>query len=311
LGTGVSGSASSGRPKTAPEAAGYRFGLVCLVTATFFTSLAGVLLRHVEAADGWTILFYRALAFVVALGLFITWRHGQHTTSAFRDIGRAGLGIAVFLGAAFMLFIFALLKTTVANAVFTVSLSPFFAALFAWLALKEAVRPATLGTMVVALVGVGFMFGDGLAAGTWIGNLLAFVCCLCYSAGLVAMRGGRGRDMLPAVCLAGVVAALVSGIIAPGFAIGGHDLAIAIALGVVQLAFQYILVTTGTRYVPAAEVALVGRLALILAPLWVWLTVGEVPGTLALVGGAIVLAAVGAHGMLAWRRQNKTATTVS
>ncbi len=309
----MSGSLPSGNPNPnlAGALSGYRFGLLCLFMATFSTSLAGVLLRHVEAADGWTILFYRSLAFVVALGLFIFWRHGRHGIAAFRDIGRAGLGVAAFLGAAFMLFIFALLKTTVANAVFTISLSPFFAALFAWLALREAVHPATLGTMAVALVGVGFMFGDGLAAGTWTGNLIAFVCCLSYSAGLVCMRGGRSRDMLPAVCLAGVVATLVSGFMAPTLTIGARDLALAVALGVVQLAFQYILVTHGTRHVPAAEVALVGRLSLILAPLWVWLTVGEVPGDLALIGGAIVLAAVGAHGALAWRRQIKTVTTAS
>lgn len=291
------------RTSEAGGASGYRFGLICLVTATFFTSLAGVLLRHVEEAGGWTVLFYRSLAFVAAMLVFIAWRHRGRSLTAFFDIGRAGLGVAAFLGAAFMLFIFALLNTTVANAVFTVSLSPFFAALFAWLALGEAVRPATLATMVLALVGVGFMFGDGLAAGTWAGNVIAFACALCYSAGLVAMRGGRARDMLPAVCLAGVVAALVSGLAAESLSIGRHDLVIAIALGVVQLAFQYILVTAATRHVPAAEVALVGRLALILAPLWVWLAVGEVPGELTLIGGAIVLGAVTLHGALALRRQ--------
>ncbi len=262
-----------------------------------------MLLRHVEAADGWTVVFYRSLAFVATMAVFIVWRHGRRSAAAFRDIGRPGLGVAVFLGAAFMLFIFALLNTTVANAVFTVSLSPFFAALFAWLVLREAVRPATLGTMVLALIGVGFMFGDGLEAGTWLGTALAFVCCLCYSAGLVSMRGGRARDMLPAVCLAGVVSAVIAGLTAEDLTIGGRDLGIAIALGVVQLAFQYILVTRATRDVPAAEVALVGRLALIMAPLWVWLTVGEVPGRLTLVGGVIILGAVMVHGVLALRRQ--------
>ncbi len=299
----MSGLDPSGALEKAGEgAAQYRFGLTCLVTATFFTSLAGVLLRLVESADGWTVVFYRALAFVAVMLAFIVWRHGRHSAAAFRDIGRAGLGVAVFLGAAFIIFIFALLNTTVANAVFTVSLSPFFAALFGWVVLRESVRPATLGTMVLALVGVGFMFGDGLAAGTWLGNILALICCLCYSAGIVSMRGGRARDMLPAVCLAGVVATVVSGLAAGDLSIGGHDLVIAITLGVVQLGFQYILVTTATRYVPAAEVALVGRLALIMAPLWVWFAVDEVPGNLTLIGGIIVLAAIGVHGMLALRR---------
>lgn len=175
---------------------GYRFGLICLVTATFFTSLAGVLLRHVDEAGGWQIVFYRSLAFVAAMLLFVHWRHRGRTARAFGEIGWPGLAVAGFLGAAFILYIFALLKTTVANVVFTTSLSPFFAALLAWASLGEAVRPATLGIMAVALGGVGFMFGDGFVGGTWLGNLIAFICCLCYAAGLVAMRAGRANDMM-------------------------------------------------------------------------------------------------------------------
>jgi len=280
---------------------------LCLFSATFFTSLAGVILRHVEAADGWQVLFYRSIAFVAALLAFLAWRHGTGAARAFRAVGRPGLVVALALSPAFILFILALLETTVANVVFLLSLSPFFAALFAWLALGEPVGRATLAAMVVSLIGVGFMVGDGVVAGTLLGNGYALGACLSYSLALVAMRKGRAVDMLPAVCLAGVVTIAVSGALAvavsPGaLAVRAHDLALAAVLGVVQLAFQYILVTTGTRYVPVAEVALIGRLVLVLAPLWVWLAVDEVPGSLTLIGGAIILAAVLGHGLLALRR---------
>ena len=82
----------------------------------------------------------------------------------------------------------------------------------------------------------------------------------------------------------------------------GRDLGLAATLGVVQLGFQYILVTAAIRHVPAAEVALIGRASLVLAPIWVWLGVGEVPSTLTLAGGAIVFAAITGHGVLAIRR---------
>ena len=284
------------------EAGGYRFGILCLFTATFFTSLAGVILRHVEAADGWQVLFYRSAALVATLLVFLCWRHGAKTGRAFRAVGAPGLAVAVFLGSAFILFIFALLETTVANVVFTLGLSPFFAALFAWLVLREPVGRSTLAAMALAFVGIAFMVGDGLAAGSLLGNLLALVCCLCYAAALVAMRKGRAVDMLPAVCLAGLFAALVSAVAAGGLVVSPRDLGLAAALGVVQLGFQYILVITGTRSVPAAEVALIGRLVLVLGPLWVWLAVDEVPSGLSLAGGAVVLAAVLAHGAAALRR---------
>ena len=296
-----------GAPDAASEARSYRVGLLCLFSATVFTSLAGVILRHVEAADAWQVLFYRSLAFVAVLLLFLVWRHRGATARAFSAVGRPGLVTALALSPAFMLFILALLETTVANVVFILSLSPFFAALFAWLALGEAVSRATILAMALSLVGVGFMFGDGLVAGTLLGNWFALGACLSYSLALVAMRKGRAVDMLPAVCLAGILTAGVSGLIAAltspgGLAIGPTDLSLALVLGVVQLGFQYILVTAGTRHVPAAEVALVGRLTLVLAPLWVWLMVDEVPSRLSLIGGAIILVVVVGHGVVASRQ---------
>ena len=287
------------------EARRYRTGVICLVTATFFTSLAGVLVRLVEAAGGWEILFYRSLAFVAAMGLFIVHRHRGRPLSAFTAGGTTGLALSLFLTAAFILFIFALLNTTVANVVFTVSLSPFFAALFAWMSMRETVARATLIAMAVSLVGIALMFGDGLASGTLTGNVLAFACCLCYSASLVAMRKGRAADMLPAICLAGVGTAAIAAAMVPGFAISQHDLSIAILLGVFQLALQYVLVATGTRFVPAAEVALIGRLTLIMAPLWVWLAVGEAPSALGMAGGAVILMAVTGQGVFALRRARR------
>jgi drug/metabolite transporter (DMT)-like permease len=254
------------------EGRSYRFGLLCLFSATLFTSLAGVILRHVEAADGWQVLFYRSLAFVAVLLVFLLWRHRGGTARAFRAVGRPGLVTAFSLCPAFIFFILALLETTVANVVFILSLSPFFAAFFAWLALGEAVGRATLAAMALSLVGVGFMFGDGMVTGTLLGNWYALGACI----GLLA--GGLSTGQL---------------------SISPHDLSLAVALGVVQLGFQYILVTAGTRSVPVAEVALIGRLSLVLAPLWVWLAVGEVPSGLSLIGGAIILVAVMGHGLVA------------
>ena len=291
----------------AAEAAGYRLGLAYMFAAMLFTSIAGIVLRLVEAADGWQVLFYRSGALVLTLVPFIAWRYGARTGRAFLAIGRAGLFAALSLAAAFSLFIFALLETTVANVVFTIGLTPLIAALFAWIALRETLAPATWAAMLVALAGIGLMFGDGLARGTLLGNAFALGCSLCYAAALVAMRKGRAVDMIPAVCLAGVLATLVSWLAAPDLGVSGRDLGLAATLGVVQLGFQYILLTFAIRHVPAAEVALIGRASLVLAPIWVWLGVGEVPSGLTLAGGAVVFLAITGHGVLALRRSRRVA----
>ena len=301
----------TGRAESAAEAAAYRRGLSLMFTATLFTSIAGVVLRLVEDADGWQVLFYRSGALVLTLLPFIVWRYGTQAGAAFRAVGRSGLMVAVCLAGAFSLFIFALLETTVANVVFTVGLSPFFAAIFAWVVLREALAPSTLAAMAASLAGIALMVGDGLARGTLLGNALALGACLCYAAALVAMRKGQAVDMIPAVCLAGLLAAVVAAVMAPnGLAVSGRDLGLAATLGVVQLGFQYILLTVAIRHVPAAEVALIGRASLVLAPIWVWLGVGEVPSALTLAGGAVIFLAITSHGVLAIRRSRTAIDTL-
>jgi drug/metabolite transporter (DMT)-like permease len=122
----------------AAQAVAYRRGLSTMFTATLFTSIAGVVLRLIEEADGWQVLFYRSGALVLTLLPFIAWRYGAGTGAAFRAVGRSGLIAAACLAGAFSLFILAMLETTVANVVFTVGLSPLFAAAFAWVVLREA-----------------------------------------------------------------------------------------------------------------------------------------------------------------------------
>ena len=293
-------------PGAAAAAVAYRRGLSLMFAATLFTSIAGVVLRLVEEADGWQVLFYRSAALVLTLLPFIVWHYGTQAGAAFRAIGRPGLIVATCLAGAFSLFIFALLETTVANVVFTIGLSPFFAAVFAWVVLREALAPSTFAAIAASLAGLALMVGDGLVSGTVLGNALALGACLCYSAALVAMRKGQAVDMIPAVCLAGLLAAVVAAIMAlaapAGLAVSGRDLGLAASLGVVQLGFQYILLTVAIRHVPAAEVALIGRASLVLAPIWVWLGVGEVPSALTMAGGAVIFLAITGHGILAIRR---------
>ncbi|MCG8357666.1 MAG: EamA family transporter, partial [Kiloniellales bacterium] len=95
-----------------------------MLAAGVFTSTAGILLRWVEQADGWQVLFYRSLSFTLALLAFVALRHRGGLVQVFREIGRPGLIAAVSLAVAFSSFVFALLATSVANVVFILSLSP-------------------------------------------------------------------------------------------------------------------------------------------------------------------------------------------
>jgi drug/metabolite transporter (DMT)-like permease len=63
----------------------------------------------------------------------------------------------------------------------------------------------------------------------------------------------------------------------------------------------------GTRWVPAAQVALLALTETILAPTWVWMIYDERPASLALIGGLVVLVAVAAEGVAGLRRAKRAA----
>jgi len=276
-------------------------GLGLAALAALFASSAGVLLRHVEAADAWTVLVYRSLGFVATVGLFIAVRHGRRTIRSFGRIGRPGILVAVSLGGAFIAFVLALTLTNVAAVVAVLGVAPMVAALIAWAVLGERPSPLAWLAMVAAFAGVALVVWDGLRADASLGLVCAVLACLGYAAAVVGLRAGAHVDMSPAICLSGVVAGVVSLTVADTLAASTTDMVIGLLLGSVQIGAQYILLTLATRLASAADVALVMILEIVLAPLWVWLFAGEAAPVAVLYGGAVIVAALVLNGVAVHR----------
>jgi drug/metabolite transporter (DMT)-like permease len=75
------------------------------------------------------------------------------------------------------------------------------------------------------------------------------------------------------------------------------------ALGAVVLTGGMMLYTYGSKALPTAELTLMSSIENILAPLWVWLLLGETASSATLLGGAMVLAAVMGNALMGARRQ--------
>ena len=271
---------------------GQAFGIAAVLVGALCGSSAGMLVRLVETADGWQILFFRSVSFSLTVLLFMILKDGFGLRRRFLSIGLPGVVVALCLGGAFIAYIISLLLTTVANAVFILSASPFMAALLSRWVLKEQISLLSWICMSAGLCGVGFMVADGVLSGTVAGSAVALLATAGYAASIVAYRAGKDIDMMPATCLAGVFAALISFALVSDFAIGRNDMIVACLLGAFQIGGQYILITIAARYVPATEITLLMLLEVVAAPIWVWIGVGEVPALLTLIGGAIVLGAV-------------------
>ena len=276
----------------------YRRGILQLVASGFFLSTAGIALRLVEQADGWQILFYRSFALSVTILVILVFQKRSRFFDEFRGLGWNDCLLAVFLGTGFVAYVFALLYNTVANALFIFSCAPFLAGFLGWILLGERVATRTWFAIGVAMAGLAVMVGSEMAVSRYLGTLLALWIPIAYAASIIAVRRSKRDNMLVALCLAGLVAGCLSAFFVTDYALTPRDLIISLYLGVFQVGVGFTLVVLGSRYVPAAQVGLLALVEPVLAPIWVWIGVGEVPGLATIVGGTIIFLAIGTDGIL-------------
>ena len=276
----------------------YRRGILQLVASGFFLSTAGIALRLVEQADGWQILFYRSLALSITILLILVFQKRSRFFDEFRGLGWNDCLLAVFLGTGFVAYVFALLYNTVANALFIFSCAPFLAGFLGWILLGERVATRTWFAIGAAMAGLAVMVGSELAVSRYLGTLLALWIPIAYAASIIAVRRSKRDNMLVALCLAGLVAGGLSAFFVTDYALTPRDLIISLYLGVFQVGMGFTLVVLGSRYVPAAQVGLLALVEPVLAPVWAWMGVGEVPGLATIVGGTIIFLAIATDGIL-------------
>jgi len=146
--------------------------------------------------------------------------------------------------------------------------------------------------MTIALAGVGLMVGGPGGHPPVLGEGMALLMSISFAGTLVITRRRRDVSMAPATCLSQVVVLLAAAPFAHPAGTGSRDVLLLAALGVGQIGLGLIFLTIGARLIPAAEVALITLLEIVLGPLWVWLVQSEQPSAATLAGGAIVLGAV-------------------
>jgi drug/metabolite transporter (DMT)-like permease len=278
-------------PTAAPDGRDVRRrGQIYVALAALAWSSAGVLQRELSVGTA-TQVAGRALFAAFALLGFVAFVQRGEVVRVFASIGRAELAVAACTAVASASFIVALNHTTVANVLFMQALAPIAAALIAWAALQESVSRRSGVAMVVALGGVGLMVG-GPGGTHGVGLGLSVLMTLSFALGVVITRQRRDISMAPAICLSQVMVLAAVGPFAHPGAVGRRDLLLIVVLGVGQMGLGLAFLTMGARLIPAAEVALITLLEVVLGPLWVWFALSEHPSTATLVGGSVVVAAV-------------------
>ncbi len=267
-----------------------------ILLGAFFMSFNGLLIRLLEAANGFQILFYRSISMSVLVLIVIILRRRVSIKKIVEQIDRWDLLIGTFLGVAFSSYVFSIIFTSVAATLFILSTAPLIATFFAWIFLGERPSIIVVVAMSLSLFGVFLMVSEGLSMGKNLGNFLAFLAALSFASMLVATRGSNKIDVLAGTLLGGMLSGalgLLGAIyLSNDIYLSSHDIFLILLMGAFAIGLGITLVTIAAPFVPSSEVSVLVLLESFLGPVWVWLLIGEDMSGVELVGGFIIFVSV-------------------
>jgi len=285
----------------------------CMVMVALMWSTAGVVTRHLEAARAFEVTFWRSFFTLVALLVILPLWQGR---SVWRRMTQAGWLLWVSgscWAVMFTAFMIALTLTTVANVLVTLAAGPLLTAVVSRVVTGQHLPRRTWVAIVVAGVGIAWMFVSQMAAGGLLGSLVAMCVPVAGAVNWTLVQHNRLKaqaqssaapiDLVPAVMVGALISSLLTLPLAWPMAASTHDLLLLAGLGVGQLAIPCALSVVCARVLTAPEVSLLALLEVLFGTLLAWFGAGEVPSPHVLSGGLLVVTALVGNEWLAWRER--------
>ncbi len=210
---------------------------------------------------------------------------------------------------AMITFVVATVMTTAANAILLQYTMPVFTALFGMWLLKEKVTRFDWGVIFIVVGGMALFFLDELTLdGLW-GNIIAIISAIFFALLIIFLRMQKSGSPVETTILGN----LITFCICLPFIIKepptGTSLLPLSYLGIIQLGLPFVLYSAAIKYVTAIDAVLIQTIEPLLNPVWVFLIIGEEPGSWAIVGGAVVLITVTIRNIYTSRKATKQVPT--
>lgn len=266
-------------------------GVLLTLVGVIVVSPDSVLIRLINA-DMWTILMCRSLLGAVGLLVISVVMEKPIGLKGFRRIGIPGLALSVSYVGCTMCFVYAVTHTTVANALVIMSISPVLGALMSRVVLGEPVGVRTWLGATVILLGLIIIFRNSLNRDSINGDMAALGAAFLLATKFVIVRRSKEISMVPAVVIGCLLTGLIAAPMALPLSLTPQGFWFALLLGLVLVPLGTTMTTLGPRYLPVPESGLIMLLEVLLAPLWAWLVIREIPSDQTLVGGIVILLAL-------------------
>jgi drug/metabolite transporter (DMT)-like permease len=284
-------------------------GQAAVLFCAFFWSTSGLFIKLIS----WhPVLIAGVRSFVAALfiaaaeliGRIVRRRGGGRFKAKNRPLLLAAGGLAY--AATMILFVIANKLTSSANAILLQYSAPVWAALLGRF-IGEKPRWEHWGALALVMTGLLIFFHEGLGGGSLLGDGIALLSGLTFGANSVLMRmqkeGNPSDSMLLAHVMTAAFCVPFLFLYPPAFTLS--NTAAVLFMGTVQIGLASLLFAFGIRRIPAVNAMLAAMLEPVLNPLWVLAVTGEKPAPTALLGGALIVAAVFASSVITGWRERK------
>jgi len=246
-----------------------------------------VKLTNIEALK---FAFYSGFFMLISTGCILLYNHKNKTNETnVNDNIKIVLLCGFLLGLSNIAFISAIKNTSVANTVLIFSSAPIFSAFYMYIFFREKTTKNIFVASIFILIGLYIIFSSQLGQGQHTGNIYAILAIGIFALAFVILSRYKNINMLGILFFSSLVTILISFTFLNDISIDLNNLYVLLLAGLITSPLARVLMGKGTKTLPTSEVSLLMIIETIMAPVWVWLFLNEVPTSNTLVGGVVIL----------------------
>jgi drug/metabolite transporter (DMT)-like permease len=261
-----------------------------LITAigVIFISLEALLIK-LTSISSLTFSFYIGIFVFLSLNSVLFMKHKTKILHTYKENFNILLLIAFVFGNSNIFFILAINNTSVANVVLILATSPIFAAFLSYIFYKQKSEKNILISSFFIIIGLMIIFSVQEQKSDTLGNIYAIACTLTMSLAFVLLAQYKNINRYSVSAFSGIFTMLVSFVFLESLYIDSYTLFILCIMGLIVSPLARVLISTGTKVLLASEVSILMIIETIMAPIWVWLFLNEIPSSNTFIGGTLIL----------------------
>ncbi|WP_321529923.1 DMT family transporter [uncultured Desulfuromonas sp.] len=276
-------------------------GILSALVGTLLISFDSVFVR-LSGTDGVNTVFLFGLFTVISMSVMLQISDQRGVVGTLKEDGWPVVISGLLMFDSACCFILSIKFTAVANTVIIMASRPVLTAIFSWLFLKETADKSLWLAIIMVVGGIAVVISGSLESVNLFGDSLALLCVIFLALNGTYQRHYTKMSRIAVVGIAGVWLAAVLLPFADVASLTPGTWLIMAAMGLLSAPFGRVLTGVSTRYILAAEAAMISMSMSVFSTSWAFLLFNEIPPAATLAGGSLILGAISSYIFLKLRR---------